>query len=101
MLGEKLLIFRRRKGMSQFDAASHQGVSLHKYRKWEVGNEVEGAPEILLQKIEPHEACYILRRRSDLSLVDVAKGVGRCRWWVIQMESGKVNCQELTEYWGI
>lgn len=96
---ERLYLSRRRRRESQSKAAKRLRVKITLYRLWESGEETSGIPDLKVGKLEPHERCHMLRRRSDVNLATVARKLGRCRWWVSQMERGEVSCEELVEYW--
>ena len=96
---ERLLLDRRRKGETQVVAAKRYNVPLNRYVEWEKGT--RPCPhKPVLQRLQPHERCLILRRRSGLTQTAVAAQIHRCRRWVTLMERGEVPCTELEEYWG-
>ena len=95
---EKLLIERRRRCETQADAARRYGTPVAKYERWE--RSLEHCPFQFLS-ISPtdYEKCYIYRKRRNFSQAQVAKELGRSRYWVILMEQGIVPCQELNKFW--
>lgn len=95
---EALLLFRRRKNLTQAQAAELQGISKHKYSFWERGLDVS-IPKIDLGKIYPHEFCLIYRRRVGMTQTQVAKELGCCKEWLKRMEQGKVDCKALLDFW--
>lgn len=107
--GERALIYRRREGMSQRQAAAHHGMTLYSYRQWENDTPLDAEaagyhqerlwPKLSLHRLEPWEACFILRRRSGISLEELAKTIGVSRWWLCKMEYGRENANRLIEHW--
>ncbi len=101
--GERLLIERRRgdPSVSQRDAAKNHDVSLRRYRRWE--DDKESVPEEQLDPafplLDPHEDCFIRRRRAGLSLQDLADTLRISRWWLCQMEHDRVGISKLVAYW--
>ncbi len=53
-----------------------------------------------IRRIEPHERCFIARRRAGLRQTDVARSLTRSRRWVGLMEKGHEDATELVEWWG-
>lgn len=96
-VGEKLVVKRRRDGLSQVKAAKKAKVSLFAYRQWE--QDVEKAPAPKIGKLEDHEQCYILRRRAGWTTQELADELEVCRWWLCQMERGAIDTQPLVAYW--
>lgn len=94
---EKLMLFRRRNNLNQVKAADHFGVTPAVYRLWERTG--AGAPSVKLGPIPNFEVCWILRVRENVSQESLAKAIGYCRWWVAQMEKGKIDAQPLKDYW--
>lgn len=104
--GEKLVIWRRRRGWTQSFAAATLHMSYAQYSKWErdleefkIRVEHPEAAEITASKLKAHEKCFIYRRRCRKTQAEVAAELGCCRWWVNQMERGVVPCDELVWYW--
>lgn len=112
-IGEKLQIMRRRAGRTQSREAAHRGISVRIYAEWEAAVKHEqlrpatcyGIPGWArcetpkLGTLRPWERCYIARRRAGKTQSQVARDLGCCRWWVVQMETGAKPCHELTDYW--
>lgn len=98
--GESLLLWRRRKGMNQVDAAAHFEIPLEHLRAIEAGRGLR-APRIHLGTLRPYEVCYLLRRRvtPELTQRALAQRLGLTRLWVIQMEGGVAPCDRLVKYW--
>ncbi len=96
---EKLLIRRRRLGITQSEAAGLVGVPYRRYVEWERGERDIPAKHIpRLGKLKPWEQCLILRERHGMSQAEVAQALGRSRIWVGMMERGEVDCGELINY---
>lgn len=100
-LGERLLVARRRSGESQYSRARNYGIHRNVYGRLERDTEdnIFGivAPE--LGELAEDEICLILRRRSGLTQEECAEKLGVTRFWLNQMETGKVSCSELTKFW--
>lgn len=105
-ISERVVILRRREEQKQENFAARFGMTTHQLSAVECG---DTAPNKVLQKaamrlgqhkrLETHEACFIARRRAGVSQQQVAKDLGRCRYWVNRMELGLVPCHELADYW--
>lgn len=96
---ERLLINRRRLGLTQAEAARMHGVPVSRYNKWEKGHLEDGCPDQQVGVLRPHEACLLARRRSGLTQERVSQDMDVCRWWVNNMERGLVPCDSLVAYW--
>jgi len=100
---ERILIQRRRDGVSQREAADACGAkSLYQFRLWESGT--EAPPAEVLQNADPrdlkiHERCYLERVRRGISLKALADELGVSRWWLCQMERGRVSSRQLEHRW--
>lgn len=57
------------------------------------------AKRLKIGRITENERCVLMRRRAGYTQRQVGKDLGFCRWWINQMESGKVDCTPLTTYW--
>lgn len=99
--GESLIIWRRRKGFNQVQAAAEFEVHPDRYRDWEADKRLEHQPRQHLGPLKPHEVCYLLRRRENKTQREVAQAIGLTRLWLIKMELGEANPERLLEYWGI
>lgn len=105
--GERALIHRRREGWSQRQAADHWGLSLYAYRQCEdddppetnTDEVVRSWPKVALGRLEPHEICFLYRRRSGMQLQELADTLGISRWWLCRMEYGTAPCDRLHDYW--
>ena len=97
---ERLLISRRREGIGQSKAAKRWGVTEWQYRMWESGHTAIPAWVCWrMAKLEPHESCFIKRRRAGMKRTELAEEVGVSCWWITQMERGSVPCDRLVSYW--
>lgn len=97
--GERLLLWRRRAELTWYESAKRFDVTIKKYRMWEEDRLSDG-PEIpRLRKVQDHEACYLLRRRTGLHQDQLAEEVGVSRVWLNRMENGQENCSRLVDYW--
>lgn len=96
--GERLLIQRRRQGLTQRQAAAAYGHTLFGYRKWENDQENETV-NVRIGRLSDPEKCFLLRRRKGLTLPQLAAEVGCCRLWLNQMEKGTANPDRLIAYW--
>jgi hypothetical protein len=76
-------------------------VNLSQYKRMEY--DMLDAPKMEYGQLTTPEHCYILRRRAGRqhSQLKIAKALKVCRWWVNQMERGKIPCEPLAAYWGI
>lgn len=99
--GESLIIWRRRQGFNQVQAAAEYNVHPDRYRDWEADKRTEDQPRQHLGPLKPHEVCYLLRRRADKTQREVAADIGMTRLWVIKMEEGTAPVERLREYWGV
>ena len=95
---ERILIYRRRLGLNQTEAALHWAVTPWEYRLWENG-ERNTQPTVRLGILQDNEACLIMRRRAGLSRTACAKAVGISNWWLTQMEHGKIPTERLVKFW--
>ena len=96
--GETLAILRRRAGLSQAQMAENLFVSVSKYRRWE-RDLIDAKPPISLSKISKGEWCYVLRRRSGMTLDALSKAVGLSRVWILKAERNEVNPDALVKWW--
>ncbi len=96
--GERLITDRRRRKETQAVAAERLSISPFVYGQWE--RDDEGGPLTRsVGRLRMYERCLLYRRRAGTLQDEVARQLGRCRWWVNQMERGLVPCEELLSYW--
>ena len=94
---ERLIIERRRLKETQEIAAKRFRVSSYTYGRWERDDE-EG-PIRRSFSLTKAERCLLYRRRLGWTQTEVARLMGRSRWWVNLMERDLVSCEELIAYW--
>lgn len=99
--GESLLLWRRREGLNQTQAAAAFEVHVDKYREWEADRSPADQPRKHLGQLKPHEVCLLKRRRAGITQREVAAEIGCTRLWVIQMENGDAPTERLCEFWGV
>lgn len=97
-LGELLFLWRRRKNLTQREAARRLKVSVDTYREWEA-DQRDGQPKKLLKDLTTAETCVLRRRRSGLTQKEVAAELGLTRVWVNRMEKGLADPEALKAYW--
>jgi len=98
MKHERLIVDRRRRGENQKVAARRHGISLYRYRKWELGQDPE-LPAVAAGGARQYERLFITRMRAKHSLGRVADAIGMSRWWLCQIEHGKAPADRLEAYW--
>lgn len=96
-LGERLRIFRRRYLRTQAEQARVMKVPLGTYKRMEA-DEIE-ADRMPIGRVEPHEACMIMRRRKGMTLEQLGEEIGLTKWWICQMETGQAPTTTLVAYW--
>lgn len=99
--GESLVLWRRRKGLNQIQAAEEFEAHPDRYREWEADKRVDDQPRKHLGQLKIHEICFLLRRRAGKTQREVAEAIGLTRLWVIKMEEGTAPTERLREYWGV
>lgn len=100
--GERLRVKRRRMGLTQAEQAEQIGMPLGAYKRAEADDTPEcwdiEPPSI--GRLEPHEACLVMRRRAGLTLDDLSYKIGLSKWWLCLMEQGKVpTSPRLLAHW--
>lgn len=100
-VGERLRVARRREGLTQAQMAEDLGIPFNTYRRIEDDTETGWTlPSMPLGKLQEHEIYAVLRRRERMTLDDLADRVGLSKWWLCQIERGKVPASEqLVDYW--
>jgi len=99
---EHLKVQRRRKGLSQRNAAADLGVSMYHYLSYENGAEGVDVPKKLkraLGKLSKGEQCYVMRARTGKSLTQIASKIDCCTWQVTKMETDRAPAKPLIDYW--
>lgn len=99
--GQKLLIYRRREGLTQAEAAEHIGMPESSYCCAELDQAHHGWTILspLLGRLREYEKCLIFRLRRGMSQQEVADAIGRSRYWLGKMERGEVTWTTLARYW--
>ena len=95
---EKLIIIRRRLKLTQAEMAAEHKISLYEYRRWESG-ETENPISFSIELLSDFESCFIMRRRSGMTVSEIATKIDVCRFWFGQMERGEAPSDRLVEYW--
>lgn len=97
---EKLLIWRRRQGMDQIEAAHLYDLPVKEYRNWEKGRRPDWKDSTIhVRELTIKEECLILRRRSGILQRELAKKLGCHRVWINEMEKGRADATPLREFW--
>lgn len=99
--GERLFIWRRRKGINQEHAAYRFKVHVDIYRDWERDKREKDQPSMNAGSLSISETCVILRRRAGMTQRELADKMEITRLWVIQMEDGVAPIDRLRRYWGV
>ncbi len=99
--GESLLIWRRRKGWNQGEAARYYKVSLALYKsaEYDMLESFKVKHKVLHLSLTDPEKCLLYRRRDGRTQLEVAKALGIGREWMRLQELGKVPCGKLLRYW--
>jgi len=98
--GERLLLHRRRLGLSQVERAKKHRVTLYRYRGWEEGR-VQPQARIVpgFGRVRDFEACYVLRRRSGIALQSLAALLRMTPNWLCEIEHGRQPATRLVAHW--
>ena len=99
-IGERLEIARRRAELTQPEAAGVFGVAVSTYRNWEL-DRIDGPELTGLRELADFEQCLILRRRSEMTLQDIADETGLSRHWLSRAERGLVRSVDALVQWWI
>ena len=99
--GERLRIKRRRENLTQADLAQQIGVPLGTYKRMEADDAPDcwEVPSVALGRLQPHEACLVMRKREGLTLDALSDKVGLSKWWLCLIEQGKAPADSLVAYW--
>lgn len=98
--GELLLIWRKRMGWNQGEAAGYFGVSIFKYKLAEYDKAKDFPYKKNLKFIlRSNEKCLIYRKRSKMHQSQVCRELNIGRYWLGLQELGKVPCTKLLEFW--
>ena len=98
-INEKLLIWRRREGLSQRTAGALFGFARKKYGSIERDNDHKRVTCPHVGELYSYELCLILRKRSGWTISACAEQAGVSRYWYNLMELGKASPETLVQYW--
>lgn len=98
---EKLILYRRRRGLTQAQMAKENKLSLKAYQKRETGKTPPSLspPNIEINDLTDAERCFLYRKRCSITQAEIAKDLNLSRYYVNQMELNKVSCDTLLWYW--
>lgn len=99
---ERFLIWRLRSGMTQELFAKYLGIPYGRCRAIEKGRSSDDLKKIDVQlkgPLSPMEMCIIARRRRKKKQAHIAKALGVCRYQIVKMEAGEIDCSPLYTYW--
>lgn len=100
--GERLFIWRHRKGVDQFEAAWLKKTTYRVYGKWERDeNTIAACPKGTVgAELTGLEKCLLLRRRAKMTQKELAKAMSVSTGWVKVLESGRSEYEgSLHSYW--
>lgn len=98
--GELLLIWRRRTGWNQLEAAQYYKVSIFHYKLAEYDKAKDFPYNKKIQiTLRPYEKCLLYRKRSKKSQSEIASLLNIGRYWLRLQETGKIPCTKLLEFW--
>lgn len=97
--GEQLLIWRRRCGWNQSQAAKHYGISIFSYKLAEYSRLENFKYPQYKTELQPWEKCLIYRKRAGFKQSEIAKKLGICRGWLRLQEVGEIDCSRLLSWW--
>lgn len=93
--GERLIIERRRAGLTQAEAAGLYGLHPNGYRKRE--KSTKGSRSRM--RLTPAEWCFLMRRRAGWTLEDTANASGLTIKWIHYAEQGERDIEPLVTFW--
>jgi len=98
---EALVLWRRRKQLTQVQAAAQLGCAVDRLRSWESAEARSKPPRMQLGVIKMYERCFILRRRATPKMTQeaLAARIGVSKLWVIRMEEGTAPTDRLVNFW--
>jgi DNA-binding XRE family transcriptional regulator len=109
--GERLIIARRRNGLTQDELRAKLGLTRRQYQLLEHGSPKGGWPEALesnqklaallrtVEDLEPHEMCHVARLRLGMTIPEVGQKIGYTKHWIIEMEYGRQRPDPLVDHW--
>lgn len=98
--GERMLVHRKRLGISQAEAARRACTYRMQYSRWE-NDAQKGAPLTPNVKLELTEILMLQRRRSGMTQRQLGNAVGCSRQHVVEMEAGRAPADKLITYWSV
>lgn len=97
--GETLLIIRKRENLSQEAVAEGFGITRNQYGRIERDIDKPRFSMPVVTKLNPHEVCFLARRRMELTQEECAEAMGVTRFWYNQMEMNNVPNESLIKFW--
>ena len=101
---EQLLMYRRRKKLTQRQFAEELGTSSIQISLWERGLSSNPLPTGFCVKdkdLLPYEQCFLARRRKGRTIIETAERVNVSRLTVIKMEQGVWDCSRLVKHFNL
>ena len=102
--GERLFIWRHRRGLSQSAAAKQMKTTCRVYSKWERDENTNSAVPhgAVRSELTKLEQCLLLRRRDGMLQSDLARRMDFSTGWVKALESGRSTYEDsLHAFWGV
>lgn len=101
--GERLYVFRHRRGHDIPTMAHKLRVSTYRYRLMERDKCEQGGTitDVGVGPMTPQEKCLVMKLRSKKTSAKVAKELGCSRMWLRMMENGEAEVARLQEYWKV
>ncbi len=97
--GESFELDRRRASATQRDIAELLGVSVYRVKQWE-RDERDDVPATHPGVLETYEWCWLMRRRSGLTLRALEALTGLKVHWLHRAERGETaSCEALADWW--
>ena len=97
--GERFLISRRRAHITQHDIAEVYEVSPHRVAQWEWDRRSDVPSVTLDPPVQPHERCYIWRRRVGWTLEELEKRTDLHVSWLHRAERGELRDMRALLVW--
>lgn len=99
---ENLLIWRRRQGLTQLQAARRLRMPHKLFHRIETGKRpAREKIEVRVGKLQPNEICLVERRRRQLKQKELARALGITPSWLMKMEQGHVDCTPALRHLGL
>lgn len=97
--GEKLILWRVRRNLTQVQVSKIHKVGVDMYRDWEKDRRLDDQPKVDISGLKIHEEFLLLRIRANMAQSTLAKKIGITRQWVAEIESGRAPIGALQNYW--